>query len=351
MALLAVGALCGCSGSSSGATSSGKAENILVSAKIDTDDNAHIALVDGTNITINDSVKQACITKDRKTVVVLLKGGTLYTTDKNQNNKKIIAENVTSYRNVQNEGLIYTDKNKNDYRVLFFENDATLPLGNTTEIIVANDTLTILYSDKDGGIYSLPLASKEPSKIGVSSNLASLDKITNDGAIAAWTEKEKTSTGRYSTKYSYTIRLSENGETEVLGSFDSSKSDISISIYPSKDDKLLAISNNNSNELYIKKSGEDAVKVPLAISTYKALRTENGGLCYESADKVKTIYAATSDGKTYSLYAITLDGERERILTSVSNYIINNGRIFYITDDNVLKRERFPGVSSPMNRR
>lgn len=337
MALLAVGALCGCSGSSSGATSSGKAENILVSAKIDTDDNAHIALVDGTNITINDSVEKACITKDRKTIVVLLKDGTLYTTDKSQNNKKIIAENASNYRNVRNEGLIYTDKDKNDYRVLFFENDAILPLGNTTKMTVANDTLTILYSDKDGGIYSLPLASKEPSKIGISSNLSSLNKITNDGTIAVWTEKERTSTGRYSTKYNNTIRLSENGETEILESFDSSESDTSINISSSKDDKLFTIFRNKSSELFIKKPGESTIKVSLGANLADhAIRTESGALYDENADKVKTIYAAVSNEKGYSLYAITPDGERERILTGISSYDIENGRIFYIADDNAL---------------
>lgn len=94
-------------------------EHFSVSAKMTDDGTAYIPLDEGKCIAINEEVKSAMLTKDRKRIVVLLEDGLLYITDINLSEKHKITDNAADILAIRNDGFIYRDKKDCDYRVFF----------------------------------------------------------------------------------------------------------------------------------------------------------------------------------------------------------------------------------------
>lgn len=325
VAMVALFLLLGGKTSAAGKAPEEATEPKVLYAQMADDGTAYISMMDGSCITINDEVQDAAITKDRKYIVVLLKDGTLYVTDRKQSEKKMIAENGSALSVIRNEGFFYLDEEDIVYRVLFSDL-VSKKLNEMSSNVVADDTLTILYATDAGNIYVLKNTETEPEKLSSATGDIEAEDISNDGLFAAWVEKAKSS---------HTIVISENGETEKLGEVDSKYNYTRVNF--TTDEKMAVIMNLYADTLWIKPVGGELVKAKLGANVANTLLfSEAGYVDSIKAKDVKNLYVAVDAEEGTNVYCISADGDRERLLSKVDDFYVQNDMIVYMNMDNTL---------------
>ena len=196
-------------------------------------------------------------------------------------------------------------------------------MGKDVAYITAPQTISMLYADDKDNIYSLKSDSNSPQKIGTYSDTVNLKTITDDGNIAVWTVSE----GK-----NRTIVLSENGDNSVLDEFESNYDGVYVRY--TKDQKLLVVVNIFGEEIWLKEPNKEHVRVKLGneISSI-VVYAPNGELQNQTISSVKSIYVIVDGDTDYNIYNISLDGEKERILSKVKKFAIGNGYVFYTNSD------------------
>lgn len=300
-------------------------KNYAVNARMSDDGSAYIPLYDGTIITINEDVEAATLTADRKHIVVLLKDGTLYVTDRGLTGKNSIADNCATFGSVRDDGFFYADEEFEIYRVLFSDY-SSICLGEVDDIVVAENNTTALYSTYDGKIFTLTDDTSDGIKISTYSGTVELEAISDDGKISVWVTKDDNS---------HTIILNDGDNKTTLGKVDSEYNYTYVTF--SKDQKIVVITNWYSENVWVKKADEDPITVRLGSTTASSVvYTSNGLLSEENAAKITSFYVSTDSDSGTNIYRITMDGDRERVLSKVSDYVISNGKILYIDEDQTL---------------
>lgn len=305
------------------------AEPSAIRAKMLDDGTACIPLYDGTSIVINDDVKSAILTKDRKHIIVLLKDGTLYVTNKELSEKNMIADNCYSIYSVKDDGFFYRDEDNSFslYRILFADY-SSVHIENVVNISLAQDNTTALYATDDGNIYTMLSTASVGTKVDTYESIR-LETISNDGQLSLWRTDENGVR---------TIVLNDGDDrTELEGVNDRDYDYSYTSATFSKDQKIIVITDYDSEEMWIKTAGSDVVAVKLGADPSPVIYTENGLLADEVSADVTGFYIGTSsDAGTYNLYYVPMSGDRERVLSKVSDYEISDGKIFYTDEESVL---------------
>lgn len=301
------------------------AEPSAIEAKMLDDGTAYIPLYDGTSIVINEDVKSATFTKDRKHIVVCLKDGTLYVTNKELSEKNVIADNCHSIYSVRDDGILYRDEDGSLYKILFVDYSSVY-IGNVVDIYVAQDSTTVLYATDDGKIYTMLSTASEGTKVGTYSDSIHLETISNDGQLSLWV----TTQNRVAT-----IVLNDGDDRTDLGDADYLWGNTNATF--SKDQKIIVITDIDSEEMWIKAAGSNAVAVKLGARPTYNIYTENGLLADEVSTGVNGFYIAIDALKgVYNLYHISINGDRERVLSKVSHYEISDNKIFYTDEESAL---------------
>lgn len=286
-----------------------------------TDDGiAYIPLLDGSCIAINNDVDTAAITKDREHVVVLLNDGTLYVTDKNQTTKIIIADDCDSiYRyNIRNEGFFYIDARENVYKVIFSD-FSSHKLGNDIEFVVAPNSTSVLYATDSGDIYSMRSTETEAYKIGTYLDSVELEAISDDGEISVWVAENDDA---------QTIILNDGDDKVTLGNTGYEYNYTHVTF--SKDQGLLVVESPYNDCIWIKYPGQEPIQVKLGAELRdNTIYTSKGCLSDAQSDDVPSLYISTVADIGTNVYNISMDGDRERLLSKVDNYCIADGYITY----------------------
>lgn len=317
-----------------GNISIGSQETVQIWAKINEQGTAYIPLAKGNTIVIQDDVAEAVLTKDQKHVVVLQDNGTLYVTDKKAENKTEITSKCAVLRYVRNEGFFYEDMEGNFHRVLFKDYDS-VKLGSVTDYAVAANTTSILYVTTDGGIYRLSSKGEEREKLGSVTDYASARAISDDGQTAVWITVKSGE---------QTIVLYEGDEKFTLGK---ASGEYGTSATFSKDQKMVVVKNYYSNNLWIKYVGQEPIKVTLGGENSGSVYTDKGYLADVKTSSVSYLYTA-ADSDTYFLknvYSISKDGDREKLLSNVTDWSIANGYMVYKDEEGTLYYAKLNGSS------
>lgn len=136
--------------------------DLLISSVDVKDGKATIVFEDGTEIPIEDDVREAEVTPDREHVVVLLEPGYLYITDKAQSEQTWTSDDVESIVGVLDQWCVYEDRT---YDSLCISDYAGEDKNHIADAIVT-DSL-IIYADNDNTIYSLAdKEGAEPKSLG-----------------------------------------------------------------------------------------------------------------------------------------------------------------------------------------
>ena len=200
-------------------------------------------------------------------------------------------------------------------------------LGQNPEAITAETSLTTLFVDAEKNLYLLKEDAQEPEKISQCTQDGAdveLEAVTDDGGTAIWMEVNKTD--KKSSVYLY-----ETGDRSLLGEVDSAYS----STYPafSADGALLAVGNTSASILWFQKSGGEVVKAKLGGTLSSAALYTKDGRLDESTGDADGLYALVKASDSSSAYFITLDGDREKIVSDIRAFQIANGKICYLTTD------------------
>lgn len=315
----------------------GKSEDLsLVVAKVNSDGTAYILLPEnGDCLVIDEDVNIAVITADRKHVVVHLNDGTLYITDKKLSKRQIVATDVYGLRFAQNEGIFYTTNDDTGYRFLFSDKEP-LSLGSNENYTFADNTMSLVYCDYVGNIYTLASDSTRRVQVCSAAEDVELLGVSDNGQIAVWCANESGTLVLY---------LAENGMKEKLGEVDHSYS-LAYALF-SEDNKMVTVADMFCDSMWIKKAGEDTVKVKLGndCSWPSMIWTESGEIEYVKASRISSLYVGVDGDEGTDIFYIRPDGSRERLLEDVDNCYIEDGYIFYTDVDLNLYYAKLKGSS------
>ena len=313
---------------------SSKVDTTTVSAKLTDDGTAYIPMFDGTCVVITDEVKSAEISKDREHIVVLLEDGTLYVTDKSQSVNTIIADDCDSISNIRNEGFFFRNTNDDVYRILFSD-FSSQKLGHDVSFVVAENSISVIYATDQGGIYTMSSTEKEGNKISTYSNSIELEAISDNGEISVWvTEKNDIQT----------IVLNDGDDKVILGEVDYENNYTYVTF--SEDHGLVVVINSYSDCMWIKVPGQEIIEAKLGAEPADiTVFTNKGYLSDMQSDDVFSLFISTKSDTGSNVYNISLDGDRERILSKVSDYYIVNGNIIYTDTENTLYYAKLDGIS------
>ena len=300
-------------------------QTAIVVSRENEDGAGFIPLFDGSCIKIKEDVKIAAITKDKKHVIVLTNDGDLYVTDKDLSSKTRIADEVGSVYTLQNSGVIYRDDENVCYRFRFRDGEKT-ELGKDASFVNGPETLTTLYKC-DGKIYLLTEKSDDAERIGSIDGSATMLAVSDDGKLAIWAATK-------SGESEQTIYVYENGEKAKIGTASGSPR-----AYFTKDQKLAII--YNSELLWMKQPGKDAVKVKLSASVNSNFFTTKGEFSDSNRSDAKYLYVL---GSNDGVYCIDQDGSRDRVLTKVVQFVVANGFIVYLNEDGELYSAKINGA-------
>ena len=303
-------------------------------AGITSDGTAYIPLMDGTAIEINDKVDTAAITDDRNHVIVLLEDGTLYVTDPKLTEKHVISDKAEWFSYVHNDGFFYEDVDNNKHRVLY-EKYAVLNLGEVRTFGTAKNNTTALFKTVDEEIYVLPNTSETKEKIRIAATTVSMPAISDNGEIAVWFEGDGDN---------QTIMMYDGEDCAALS--DAASHSIRYADFTAEQD-LMVVGTLWGEEIWIKAGDELPVKVELGAKLNEIdsryLYTNDGYFDYAEADKVNFLYAAVLGDDGNNVQCISLDGNRERVLSKVNEYEIADGHIVYTDMEDVLYCARVNG--------
>lgn len=280
-------------------------------------------------IHIKGDIREAYLTADRDRVVVLEESGKLYTAKPAQLEKRTtIAQNARSVEALRDDGIVYTAALTNDEIVYYrymFRGDAPVQM-DLADFICASDTCSLLYCTHEGAIMRLSADGSLPAYMGQYNGTIDLVAVSNDSAIFVLSVANE----GVCTTYLY-----DSGECQKLFSLD--MEEINTQAFFSADQEQLVVIDTNSTLVFLKKPGEDAVEVEMPmLLEWEYPMTESGWLTESSAADTVYLIVETENYGLMDLYAVNMDGEREKVLGNIHQAITKDGRIYYIDEDNTL---------------
>lgn len=292
---------------------------------LDEDEVAYLRCSDGSCVKLkeSDGVKTAYLTPDEKHIMVLTEEGDLYITDKSLKKKTKVESEVNYLSYVSNKGFLYQTEDEEVFRYSFQANGPVKVASDSDDVsgvAFADDSHGMLFV-MDEKLYRLTSDGKTAEKLtGVGENARPL-LLSNDGKTVIWAES---SDSREITFYSW-----EGKEKKKLGKLEGANP----RIISSTDNRLMVLYSSDSDSILLWKTGKEAVKVKLS-GGLSAVRTGSGPLA-RSSSGVRELYIQSAD----NLYRVTLDGEKERLLSGVGtgNWTVADGRILWVKDDGSLR--------------
>ena len=321
----------GCAGLfGSGGSSRGekdKASN--VAASISQDGSAWIPCKNyAPAIHIKGDIREAYLCADEKHIVVLEENGDLYTVKPGRlEERTAIAEDVQSLEVIRSEGVFYTilaDEETVYVRHLF--SNSSNAESDIASFTAATDTCSILYVTPDGAVMVFAADSEQPEEIARYSEAVVPVAVSNDGSACVFNVTEGSTVTTY---------LCDAGECQKLDSVDSEYNNTKT--YFSQDEQLLAIYNTEGTLLYLRKPGEDIVKIKLPTApSWEEPMTKSGALGMGPAADTLYMFTETDDYGLLDVYAIDVDGGREKVLSNVRTALFADGRVYYTDEEFIL---------------
>ena len=327
LALLMLAGLAGC-GSSAPAEKDPMYFHSVFYGVFDEDGSAYAPTMDGGVAKAAGEVKSAILTPDRKTLVYL-DGGTVYCKDVATGDKTEVASDVDRIFFVRNAGFFYEGNDDNLYRRRFGDTDP-LKVGEWTHAIISDRKLNLGYC-ANNSVYFLGEESDEIVKVGTYNDDLEFFHICDNGTTLLWGDQDgKTET----------VTLYENGEKFRICDYDlttvwyttysSTRVEFDVS------EQYMTIMNTGSDVMYLKKLGEDAMKIKLGDKPRWRYALTSRGMFDENVfDPEGGLYVLIGSDKS-NVYWISPQGDREKMVSDVKFLSITSGHIFYRDSDDTL---------------
>lgn len=309
----------------------------VIVAETDGSGTAFIPTMDGGFLEIKGDVKKSYLTEDRQKVIVLEQDGILYHMNKNLEEKTKIADDAVDFTYAGNDGIVFQDKEDITYRYTFKDNETT-PLGKDVNYIVSASGMHILFARaSEKTVHILPGNSKTDETISAYEGEISLRALLDDGKTAVWTDKDSSS---YYGDDSYRIILYDGQDRMVLDTVEADRDIVYVSLNKTNDSVIIA--NYENDTVYIKKQGKEAVAARLG-NSYDPFSIYTSSGLFTSSGSFDGIYVNVDTEEGYALYYVNMDGDREKLLPRVDDFLIVDGLIYYTDTDRTLYRAKVNG--------
>lgn len=300
-------------------------------ARIDGAGTAYLPLLNGRYVQIDD-VKTACLTPDRKRIVVLTKANELYFADTDLKNKVMIDDDMKNgqIEKVSDDCIIYRRGNDiNEYLVNRYYKGEPISLGKTYVSSYIESNGNILYV-AEGNIYLLTRSALEREKIGSYDREGRLLYLSKDGKKAIWVESDTSERNRYN------VYMHFNGDREKLCSI---TGDDWPSLELNKTETYGLLGSDYEDLFYVIDINScSSMKVGLGNPTagFYAISTAKGNILNDQSSSFPGIYIAVDndpDSNNPSIYYVDKTGEREKIISNVTFFDTGNGYLYYKIED------------------
>jgi len=327
-----------------GCSSKKKANNNgFVVSRSDTDGVSY-AFVDGVFKTLGE-VGQVIVTPDRSHHLVLSEEEFIVYGKKLTSPKHVYGKDSDgkwSVSSLAHNGALVTCEKANGadtslYRVYYSDCKLT-PMDGYGEWIdyeIAENTVSIAYVDRDGGIFVWCDEWKSPVKIAYAAEGAKnvdIVSLSKNGSSLIWCEDRNGSRA---------IRGWIGGKVSEICSYETDDKNFSGDVYYTKDAELAVICDYDENSTYICEAGKAAVKVKLEAED---VLTKNGSIdTVKASEAVKGLYLVVEENDARSLYFVGINGEREKVVSDIKRAEAYGGQFFYIDSQNTLRRATASG--------
>ena len=325
LAMILAFSLCGCGGTATSAAE----EKTMVSSRDYAEGGSCIVTENG--VVNFDETTEGYMTIDRNHIITLT-DGTLSYSDAKMENIVEVDTDVDYVGLIKNDGFVYGDEDGEYYRVIFGAEEP-LKLAELTNARVADNKSALLYSTEDS-IYTLASDSDEKNKVGTFTDNVSTIAVSDDASMALWLLSDGDD--------EWTPVFCVNGETTKGETYTANYS--SFYAYFSEDQSLMVAYSYNANYIYIVKAGEEVVKVTLP-DEVNSVDCNKGEINQTKASDITSIYVTIDADSGVKLYGITLDGEKESLLSNINKAQVYNGKVVYTDEDGDLYYADVNGTS------
>lgn len=321
-ALIILGILCGCGGA---ATETAEEEIDLTrttAAVQNALDGAAYIVTESECYPFTSGLREGYVTPDRNNVVMLTESGELSYSNAAMENIVEVSGSVASVSDIRNDGFFYTSEDSITYRVRFGaeENDK---LGEDVRYTVAKHTTSVLYATTEGKIFLLGCDTADKVRIGTFEDRVTVWEVSDNGGIAVWLLNE----GKQ-----YTPVIYNSGDKKTCEPYSSNYPGFSAEL--SKDQKMVVLGSYYSNTVYFAKEGEEAVKVSLPDDLFLPIfYSEKGRIRDTNTEDVRAVFFNVDAKSGTNFYGMTLDGDKERLLSNIQGAWVQDGRVIYVDED------------------
>lgn len=321
--------------------SSGSAaeKNLMLSAHVDEDNVAALVCDSGKVLTIPD-VKDALVTRDRNNLIWLSTDGILnrvpFHAEKTDLSKsELIAEDVEELLALSNTGACFRNKDDETFRFLFTDK-SLIKFSKEVSTVVSNANTDLFYA-LNGKLYYLAHESENSESIGSFKGSVNLRPISEDTSELIWIDCDDLA----QTDTVYYFNGTDNEklfETENHGY----GSGVVVEKSPSGD--YVAIYSYYDSHLLLRAPGKDFVMVDLKDEIEFNIYSKDSALS-DTSSKIDGVYAATSTDGYNTVYWVSFDGDREKVLSKVISFGVSQGFLYYLNEENTLYKATAGGAT------
>ena len=281
----------------------------------------------------------ASVSPDRKHLVYITDDGDLYCVDfKNEKTDLSAATRVTdgvaSIIIVKNAGFCFKGDDQSLNRVMFSDLEVD-DIAASYERIAYTDNLDLFYSGK-GKVYFLPNDADDAESIGSYKGKPEFLGVSRNGKFVCWLDHD----GSADTVYYF-----DGNDTEKIHEF-SSASYSSTLYYSNFNQDYAVVFSYKDSVAYVKTPNSDFTRVNIGKTPYFGTFTDMGDIRIDTRKEIGGFYVKAGDYGDYSVYWLSPDGEKEKIVSGVLDFTVADGNLYYITKDKDLYQTKAEGAKT-----
>lgn len=308
-------------------------QNVILSVLCDNDGVGYVPLMNGDVVKIDDNVFSGALSPDRKRIIYLTKGKELYLMNSDKTDKKLISDKTVRIVDFNNFACVYSESGE-EYCYYTFAGNESVSIGRVDDYKLSKNNANLVFAI-DGGVYEI-IGTGEKEKLGNYKDTCEILLISDDGKTVFWND---------GTSYEHEIYVYTNGEKSKVGTINPSDKYGTYGKFNSNQ-TYAVISNLSAEELYVVNKNEEPIKIKIGNKLdSSSFYTAKGDIRYDSSSKFPGMYFAVSSDSGINLYFVDERGEKEKVMAGISSYIIQDGFIYYIDEDDNLRKAKLSGAT------
>lgn len=315
-------------------------KNRISRAFIDDQNVAYLVCDSGSVLKIQDA-KGAWVTAERKTLLWLSEDSSLYiapfTGDNTDLTKAQLIDESAEILALTDKGLCFDNKDGELSRVLFADN-SIVHVAKEAESVSASANMDIFFTT-DGKTRFLPHDSEEVQTIGTNHETVQFWTLSDQTSEVVWADNEYTE----DTSMLYYF----NGQESIeIGEIRKNKYYSSLEVEASPSGDYVAVYSSYDGKLFLKAPNQEFSKIEFKGEIVPGIYTSEGLLSDRKLSKMDGVYVGVEQDDYDSIYWVTFDGDKEKILSKVISFETSQGTLYYLSAESALYKTDAAAVAT-----